>query len=236
MKNIVLLVFIAVGIGMLYLAFSLHVKTNHFLTVAQLTDGKVIRLVTKRSQNSNSYSPEVEFTSDDGQLISFVSSSSSNPPSYSVGEQVSVLYDPQSPYTAQINSFFSLRLGEIISGVMGLCFTLSFSYLLVRTMKRQQRLRDFGQIISAKVNNIEKSYYTSSTARINNTYASVRQTTYWVIHAQWQNPRNQKLYLFESEKFYFDPGNYVKDSINVRIDPDDPKIYEVETGFIPKMG
>jgi hypothetical protein len=50
------------------------------------------------------YGPVIEFVAD-GQTFSFEGDNASDPPAYKVGEEVSILYDPADPNTAQINKW-----------------------------------------------------------------------------------------------------------------------------------
>lgn len=118
-----------------------------FITNAEIVNGKVVELVqssssslsSSSSSSSNSfsqgasnnklmYAPVVSFKSKSGNQYRFESSQASNPPSYSVGETVEVIYNPSNPCNASINDFFSrwflsLLLGffTVISFVVGVC-------------------------------------------------------------------------------------------------------------------
>lgn len=50
---------------------------------------------------------------------------SSYPPSYQVGEQVGVLYDPHNPNNAEINSFFSKWGLSLIAGALSVSCLLT---------------------------------------------------------------------------------------------------------------
>lgn len=65
-----------------------------------------------------------------GQVQSHRSPISSKPPAYAVGEQVSVLYRPENPGRAVINSFTDRWLFPTALAGMGLVLTLSISFIL----------------------------------------------------------------------------------------------------------
>ena len=115
-------VFAVIGLGMLVGAFYLFNDTRDFLKDALVTEGTVVELVRSRSSDSTTYRPVVEFKTEDGSLVEFTSGAGSNPPSYSKGETVEVLYQQDSPEQAKINGFFSLWGLTLIVGVMGLIF------------------------------------------------------------------------------------------------------------------
>lgn len=100
--------------------------------------GRVIRL----DENSDgegaccTYSPVIEFTASDSQTYTFDSQNSSYPPAYEVGEEVSVLYDPQNPQTAQINKWTERWLMPLIL-IPAMIFTgLLLNFFLFRSFIR----------------------------------------------------------------------------------------------------
>ncbi len=81
----------------------------------------------------------VEFMTADGTKIEFKSTSASYPPSFARNEIVTVFYDPDEPQSAEINDFFSLWGGVLITS--GLCvvfagFTTAF-YLRVQKFRHK---------------------------------------------------------------------------------------------------
>ena len=80
------------------------------------TTGTVVRLEESDSSDGGCcvYSPVIEFTASNDQKYSFESHNASDPPAYDVGEEVSVLYDPSDPETAQINKWSERWLFPII--------------------------------------------------------------------------------------------------------------------------
>ncbi len=238
----IMAVFLLAGIGMLVLAAGLHIKTVNFLSIAKKAEGQVVELVEKRSDKGGySYAPRIRFKGSSGTDVFFVSSTSSNPASYSVGEVVTVLYDPKNDTQANIDSFFSLWGGELIAGLLGVIFTgIGGASVIMHIKQRRmyQWLERFGQTISARLLDVEKvSGGSTRRSRTGNRTltASRRQRSYWLIRAQWQNPRDQIIYQFVSDAVYFDPSEYVKDTLNVRIDPENPKRYRIDIGFLPRM-
>ncbi len=118
-------IFGLIGLAMLVGAFLLVSSTRQFLAHSVSAKGVVIDLVSSRdSKGSVTYSPTVEFTTLDAQKITFQSGMGSNPPSYSVGESVDLLYDAAQPNQARINSFFSLWGAATIVGGLGFVFFL----------------------------------------------------------------------------------------------------------------
>jgi len=112
--KIIKYVFTIVGALMLVGTFFIFKSTNDFLSTSVNTQGKVIDMSRSRSSSSSSnsvmYAPIIKFTDEKGNSHEFTSSTSSSSPSYSVGENVEILYNPVSPNDAKIKGFFSFLL------------------------------------------------------------------------------------------------------------------------------
>jgi len=66
------------------------------------------------------YRPEIRFKPETGQPIQFISHVSSRPPRYKIGEQVKVLYHPQDPADARLNSTLDLWFSRLLLVLWGL--------------------------------------------------------------------------------------------------------------------
>jgi hypothetical protein len=120
-------IFTIVGFVMLAIAISLFIQEQNFLKQAHTATGKVLKMGVSSGRKSGkskraTYYPIVRFETSEGKPYTFSSSFSTNPPAYSVGEEVTVYYLPESPANAQIKRFFSQWLGVLICGTMGLLF------------------------------------------------------------------------------------------------------------------
>ncbi|WJS94153.1 DUF3592 domain-containing protein [Flavobacterium johnsoniae] len=221
-------VFSIIGACLLAGAIYLYIDKQAFLEKAETTQGTVIEMIPKRSKDSTTYSPVVSFTTKSGQEIAYTSSTSSNPPSYNVGENVQIFYDPANPNKAEINGFFSLWLGVIILGFIGIVFFLIGSLgVLFRYLKNKkaQNLRETGKPISAKFTQVQL-----------NTNQTLNGRNPFQILSQWQDPKTDELYVFKSESIWFDPTEFVKtDTVRVFIDPENPKDYVMDISFLPVL-
>lgn len=190
--KIIKYVFSIVGLGLLVGAFILFTNTKHFLEDALTTDGTVIELVRSRSSSNSSdsitYKPVVEFVTQDGTTVEFMSSSGSNPPSYTRGNIVEVMYHNSFPEKAKINSFFSLWGGATIFTIMGsIFFLIGISIILAGYLKLRKTayLRKSGVPIKAKFQKVE----IDESVKMNGNRP-------YRIYAQWKNPASSKcMYL-----------------------------------------
>ncbi|WET02125.1 DUF3592 domain-containing protein [Flavobacterium sp. YJ01] len=221
-------VFSIIGACLLAGAIYLYVEKQAFLEKAETAQGTVVEMIPKRSKDSTTYSPVVSFTTKSGQTITYTSSVSSNPPSYDIGENVQIFYDPTNPNDAEINGFFSLWLGVIILGFIGIVFFLIGSLGVLfryRKNKKAQNLRETGKLISAKFTQVQL-----------NTNQTLNGRNPFQILSQWQDPKTDELYVFKSESIWFDPTEFVKaDTVRVFIDPENPKDYVMDISFLPVL-
>jgi hypothetical protein len=103
----------------------------------ETTTGTVVQL--EESDDSEGgccvYSPVIEFEAN-GQTYSFEGDNASYPPAYEVGEEVSILYDPANPDTAQINKWTERWLFPIIIIPAMLFAALLVNFFLIRAFWR----------------------------------------------------------------------------------------------------
>ena len=226
--SIIKYLFSVLGLAMLAGAFFMYSKTQDFMNNALVTEGTVTQLVRSRSGDSITYKPVVEFKTQSGRLIEFTSSSGSNPPSYSQGEIVDVLYQEGTPEQAKINSFFSLwGLSTILGGLGSLFLLVGFLIILVSALrgKKVKYLKQNGIPIEAKFQSVE----------INGSL-EVNGRNPYQIFAQWKNPMTSELHIFKSENLWFDPTDHInQEGITVLIEKDNPNKYYVDISFLPKL-
>ena len=129
MKRIALaFLFLAIGIGLLFASYKINAHEASFRTTAVKATGQVVDLIAKSSsgsgKSSTTYAPKIQFADAMGHSVTFVSSVSSNPPSYKPGDSVPILYQPKTPENAQVDSWFSRWGGVVIAGGIGAVFSL----------------------------------------------------------------------------------------------------------------
>jgi hypothetical protein len=131
-KHPILVGFLLSTLGISTLTFCeiSYQKTRTFIATATTAEGTVIaveksRIFTAKPNSGSSSHPIVRFTTEAGETIEFRSNVGSNPPTYRPGETVPILYPPENPQRATINSFPSLWLLTFIFTVVGGSFTIS---------------------------------------------------------------------------------------------------------------
>jgi hypothetical protein len=132
--NLILAIFL--GISVLLLAISAFSAYNAVQTQAreEPAPGKVVEMVMRSSRDSETgqikeyFYPVVEFAVPGQAPRTVQIGEGSWPPAYAVGDQVTVLYHPQRPNNARIQSFSSnllLWLLPGITGLVGLAFAIA---------------------------------------------------------------------------------------------------------------
>jgi hypothetical protein len=230
---IVKFIMLIVGVAMLAGAVYLYSNTRSFLAGAVHAQGTVVDLrrtesLDSHSNRSVSYYPVVQYTASGGRKVEFISDSGSNPPAYSRGDQVEVLYHADAPEKARINGFMSLWFGTLIVSGLGVVFTAVGTAMVVVPIRRR-RLESFlksnGVPVEATFESVEQ-----------NTSMKVNGQSPWRVLAQWLDPATSQVHVFKSDNLWFDPSAYIKDrKINVFIDRADPKKYYVDLSFLPKL-
>jgi hypothetical protein len=132
------------GLGMLGGAVWTASQTVSLLSTAERVPGTVVALElrpdTKRP--GNALYPRVRYRDATGDDVVFLGSSGSYPPAFSLGEAVTVLYDPENRADARIESFWQLWFGPLFLGLMGLLFSgLGNAPWLIRLWSKRRKAR-----------------------------------------------------------------------------------------------
>jgi hypothetical protein len=220
--------FLAIGLVGLAGCGYWAVRTRAFLARAERAPGTVVDLEPSRSKDGTTYRPVVDYVLPTGQARTLRSNTGSNPPAFSIGEAVVVLYDPADPADARIDSTFSLWGGPIILGGMSALFGMIGGVILIArrvSSRRAQELRRRGTPVVARLDGVER-----------NTSLRVNGRSPWRLVAQWQDPGTGMIHLFHSENIWFDPTPHVvQQELTVYVDRRNPKRYWVDVSFLPKL-
>lgn len=221
------------SIGLLFLAAGAFVtwRAHTLIDVSTKADGMVIELrLSRPGSGSSGHQPVVRFTTNEGSVVEFISSISSRPPAYKIGEQVQVLYDPKDPYHAEINSFLSLWLLPSIFLLLGGVFFVIGSVMIYFRKKRDEMivwLKKRGTQISADIQGVTE-----------NTSISVNGRHPFRVIAQFMDTSRNEVHIFKSTDIWYDPKAWFAkrgiSKINVFVDPKDYKRHFMDISFLPK--
>lgn len=140
----VAVIFGIAGIVPLCLGLYVLAERRAFVAAAAESEGEVVAIVLASSKartggdDLNSYAPRVRFTTASGQPVEFQASAASSDTGYRVGDRVAVLYLPDAPDNASINSFFHLWIFPTILLGLGGVFTLLGAGLGVLVYKERR--------------------------------------------------------------------------------------------------
>lgn len=139
------------GMGTLFSVIGVMnaLDTRSFIDSSIQTQGTVIDVVRRSSRDSDghissAYYPVVKFTSASGEETIFESNTGTNPPSYSRGQSINILYNPQQPNAARENSWFTLwGFPAIFGGIGSIFVVIGGALFLVKIPVQQQVNFDF---------------------------------------------------------------------------------------------
>ncbi|MGY2167386.1 DUF3592 domain-containing protein [Pseudomonas gingeri] len=213
-----------IGVLMLIAAVALHIKRVSEQSTMVETRGQVVAVVEG--------CVTVEFKTSEQRSVQFNGSVCQKPPAFVVGEQVPVLYAPENPSRAHINTFAHNWFLSLLFGFIGLCALVTGGacvWMITlagwRAKRRTNLLKRTGRSIQAQLMNVEPTVSVTLNGR-----------NPWRIVAQWLDPATGKVRLFYSQNFWFDPSPYLTtNDIQVWIDPQRPNRYSVDTDFLPQL-
>ncbi len=140
---------VIIGLFLSVMAFFVYSSDENFVKIAKHAPGTVVNLVETINNNNNnsststptiSYFPVVSFKVNEHDYT-FTSNSGSNPPQYQQGQSVDVMYDPQNPLNADINSGSTQWFGVIIFAVLGVSFAgFGVFFIVFRNKIRPQNM------------------------------------------------------------------------------------------------
>ena len=116
-------VFFAAGLALLAGSGYSFLHTRAAIARAVPAEGTVVDLIASRDSDGDTmYYPRVRFRTGAGDLEEFTGGVGSKPAAFDVGEGVRVLYDPERPGDARIDTFFQLWFLPLLLGGMGIVF------------------------------------------------------------------------------------------------------------------
>ena len=227
--RLIFVIFAATGAVFLAVALFLGLHTRSFLQTAIAADGVVVENVYHRaSRGSGTYYPRVRFRTASGQEFIMDGNFGTNPPSYRRGERVQVLYDPGDPTRFRLDGFGSLWFLPTLFGGLGVVFGSIGIVPFVwqrHVQGRDDWLRVNGRRIFADFERVEL-----------NTSVRINGQCPWRIVCQWLDPETNRIHVYRSHNLWYDPQKYITGkTMEVLVDPDNPRRYVVETSFLPKL-
>ncbi|THF47556.1 DUF3592 domain-containing protein [Allorhizobium terrae] len=219
--------FAAVGVIMLLCGGGAFYYDNQFEQRALHAQGVVTDLTRKRDSDNNGdlFTAIVQFTDAKGQQHEMADRTSSNPPRFSRGDKVDVMYDVESPSSAVINDIWGRYLIVIIFGLLGSIFTILGSIFIIIMRKGDSKIRwlqRFGTPIDADFLHV----YLDESVKINGAYP-------FRVVAQGADPTTGALRRYESGRIWIDPTSRLQGKkLRVLVDPKKPKRHMIDLSTV----
>ena len=121
------------------LAVWFYTSTSAFIRNATSAPGVVTEMRPSSSSDGTTYHAVFEFSDTGGSKHQSMTSWSSNPPAYAVGENVEVLYSPGNPGDVRLRSFMGLWFGAVVCAALAtvqLIVALVFVWLVPFMIRR----------------------------------------------------------------------------------------------------
>jgi len=106
-------ILLSIALILMYFALKEYSKSANLIRGGVRSTAKVIELIEVSGDDGNTYKPVFEYKRGNSTQI-FKSSVSSNPPSYSVGEKVKVVYNPREIDEVKVISYWGLYRATVI--------------------------------------------------------------------------------------------------------------------------
>ena len=123
MKSLILVISAVCGLPFLGIGLHEAYRNNRDIENFALASGMVVgnsyANVFNDGQVSGVYLPIVEFVLPDGRKIRFTDRVGSLPPDYEVGASLEIIYNPDNPSNARINSWKRLWLVPVLLMIVG---------------------------------------------------------------------------------------------------------------------
>ena len=120
------LIFVLVGLALIAGGIWMLYQRSDTSLLGERAEGTVVRLIEKAEPGETPVIyPFFKFKAENGKTYTVKGGVGSNPAAYTVGEKLSVVYDPDRPQDAHIDSFTELWLAPLVLLLMGFIFVLA---------------------------------------------------------------------------------------------------------------
>jgi len=198
-------------------------SSRAFITRARRAGGVVVSVSERQA---GAVYATVSFRAADKKEVRFVSRLNGAPSRSRVGKRVRVLYDPERPGRARLDSFRSLWLPALLLGTLAIAAGVPGISLVVANARKADRRR----WVERNGRPVATEFHT---VIMNEAVSRHGEHPYRIV-THWKNILTGIHYTFEGPDTWFDPEPYAaRRPIIVRIDPRDPTCYHMDVAFLP---
>jgi len=223
-------IFLLIGLIFLPIAGFLFLQDARFAGNAATGDGQVLRFDSVTTRDSDGYRTTshravISFTDHNGRRQEFREQVNTSPPRFSVGDKVTVLYDPANPAAARVDDFWARKFLPTMFLALGGIMAVVGAIFLTGDMKRGRkvaRLKQMGQPIEADFLEV-----------FQDRFISINHKNPFRVAVQAPDPVTDALRRFESAPIWVDPTRQLTGrKVSVLIDPARPKDYHVDLSSV----
>lgn len=212
------------GIGLIFLIIGIVISVNLFNYENTVeTTGVITEIASYRdSDGDKNYDVYVSYEVNGQQYESEMNSYSS---SFYEGKEIEIYYDKDNPNKIGMKSLDFIFL--IFPGIGLLFFSIGGIALLIKANKKkmEKNLKVYGERIEA--NYVE--------TLLNTSYSVNGRNPYYIV-CEWNNPEDEKLYIFKSGNIWTNPEKIIKEkdikTFPVYLDKINKKKYVVDIDAI----
>lgn len=212
--NMFLIIGILMAVGAGYFSW----YQFNFVSHSVRAQGTVMDMISsKGSKGGYTYHPVVDFKTPDGTLIKFTSGVGSNPPEFNKNDRVNVLYPPENPNSAQIDTPVDIWMGPVVLWILAIGFMIagiSIGMAAPISQKMKEELMRTGRKIDTAIVSHKIAYY-------------LNRRPIWKITSTYTE--GDKTWKFKSQGLTFDVSAIINSegitTIPVWVDPTNMKKY-----------
>lgn len=217
-NNLINIVFLLAGLGVLILGIFLQLSNNKFIKESVKTKATITKIEKEYDGEDTRYYVEVSFDVDGRTHTGVLSEWNAT---MEEGGTTTVYYKKSNPDTFRGPT--SNYIGYIVCG-FGVIMVAVFAVSLIKKVKFKQlknNLKTCGKRVDAKINSVNLD-----------SSLTVNGVSPYIVSASYVDPTDKKLYTFNSEQIWFDPtpiiDNNMMETIPVYMDINDPTKYIVD--------
>ncbi|WP_080054827.1 DUF3592 domain-containing protein [Spirosoma aerolatum] len=147
-KYVFLGLFALLGTVFLIVAYMTWQSTQQIVKTGIETKGMVIGSHynhDSQGRRTNSQAPVIQFTTQQGQSITYYSNTYTSPPSFTVGERVTLWYRPNNPQEDIVLEGVDGWILPAVFGLLGVVFSLIGYPLLIMSLRKDGRIKAVSQ-------------------------------------------------------------------------------------------
>ena len=194
LENLIWIIFISVGI--IFLLISIIILKNIFNYTNKIdTIGTITKITTYNTGHNSNYEIYVSYNVEGENYESELNSYSS---SFYEGKKIKIYYDKNNPHKIGMKSLDLLFLLFPGIGSILLIIGITGIFLKINKRKLEQKLKTTGQLI-----------YADYIETVLNTSYHINGRCPYNIICEWNNPLDNKKYIFKSKNIWLDPEKII---------------------------